>query len=133
MDLAADTSKKSTDPDASITEHNIIQDNNRVVICTNNNEAEVKLQDEVEGPMKQNEGDECVICLGSTITSSTRAVASPCLHACFDFSCLATWLEVQNTCPLCKQVITYVKYDFEPNGTRFKKVSCLPHFLRIRG
>lgn len=125
MDSNADTQLKSTDPDTSTTDHKMIQDNDKVATSTSisKEESEVKLQDEIEGQMRQNEGDGCVICLGNIITSSTRAVASPCLHACFDFSCLATWLELQNTCPLCKQVITYVKYDFDPNGTRFKKVS----------
>ncbi|KAF3934327.1 hypothetical protein ABW19_dt0209230 [Dactylella cylindrospora] len=63
----------------------------------------------------------CCICL-SPIDSANRAVATPCLHACFDFSCLVTWLEgSQSTCPVCKQTVENVKYNFDPNGTGFQK------------
>lgn len=63
----------------------------------------------------------CVICL-TALTTKTRAVATPCLHACFDFGCLVTWLEgVQATCPVCKQTIETVKYGFDPVGTGFHK------------
>ncbi|EPS44635.1 hypothetical protein H072_1389 [Dactylellina haptotyla CBS 200.50] len=65
--------------------------------------------------------ESCCICLG-TISSATRAVATPCLHACFDFSCLVTWLEgAQSVCPVCKQAIENVKYNFDPTGTGFQK------------
>ncbi|KAK6509306.1 hypothetical protein TWF481_004062 [Arthrobotrys musiformis] len=65
--------------------------------------------------------ESCCICLAS-VTSATRAVATPCLHACFDFSCLVTWLEgAQSTCPVCKQRVEIVKYNFDPNGTGFQK------------
>ncbi|EWC45561.1 hypothetical protein DRE_05419 [Drechslerella stenobrocha 248] len=66
----------------------------------------------------------CCICL-APVTSATRAVAAPCLHACFDFSCLVTWLEGssggQNSCPVCKQAVETVKYGFDADGKGFDK------------
>ncbi|KAK6349885.1 hypothetical protein TWF696_006145 [Orbilia brochopaga] len=63
----------------------------------------------------------CCICLAG-ITSATRAVATPCLHACFDFSCLVTWLEgAQRSCPVCKREVESVKHGFDPDGTGFQK------------
>ncbi|KAJ6264659.1 hypothetical protein Dda_0808 [Drechslerella dactyloides] len=63
----------------------------------------------------------CCICLAA-VTSATRAVATPCLHACFDFSCLATWLEgAQRSCPVCKREVESVKYGFDTEGTGFQK------------
>ncbi|KAF3107768.1 hypothetical protein TWF706_002586 [Orbilia oligospora] len=65
--------------------------------------------------------ESCCICL-ATVSSTTRAVATPCLHACFDFSCLVTWLEgAQSTCPVCKQEVESVKYNFDAKGTGFQK------------
>ncbi|KAF3906414.1 hypothetical protein ABW20_dc0105153 [Dactylellina cionopaga] len=65
--------------------------------------------------------ESCCICL-APVTSATRAVATPCLHACFDFSCLVTWLEgAQSTCPVCKQTVESVKYNFDTTGTGFQK------------
>ncbi|KAK6516583.1 hypothetical protein TWF506_006486 [Arthrobotrys conoides] len=65
--------------------------------------------------------ESCCICLAA-VTSTTRAVATPCLHACFDFSCLVTWLEgAQSTCPVCKQAVESVKYNFDAKGTGFQK------------
>ncbi|KAK6536303.1 hypothetical protein TWF281_000543 [Arthrobotrys megalospora] len=65
--------------------------------------------------------ESCCICL-APVTSTTRAVATPCLHACFDFSCLVTWLEgAQSTCPVCKQAVEGVKYNFDVKGTGFQK------------
>ncbi|KAF3907198.1 hypothetical protein ABW21_db0209461 [Orbilia brochopaga] len=63
----------------------------------------------------------CCICLAG-VTSATRAVATPCLHACFDFSCLVTWLEgAQRSCPVCKREVEGVKYGFDSKGTGFHK------------
>ncbi|KAK6357279.1 hypothetical protein TWF718_001598 [Orbilia javanica] len=65
--------------------------------------------------------ESCCICL-ATVTSASRAVATPCLHACFDFSCLVTWLEgAKSTCPVCKQEVEGVKYNFDAKGTGFQK------------
>ncbi|KAK6363075.1 hypothetical protein TWF730_000520 [Orbilia blumenaviensis] len=65
--------------------------------------------------------ESCCICLAA-VTSATRAVATPCLHACFDFSCLVTWLEgAHSTCPVCKQEVETVKYNFNAKGTGFQK------------
>lgn len=53
--------------------------------------------------------DTCVICL-EHITE--RAVAAPCNHLNFDFLCLASWLQEQTSCPLCKISIVQVQYDW---------------------
>ena len=42
----------------------------------------------------------CVICLERC---SEPAVAQPCLHNNFDFSCLVSWLQERASCPLCKK------------------------------
>ncbi|KAK6537941.1 hypothetical protein TWF694_010837 [Orbilia ellipsospora] len=72
-------------------------------------------------PDTDRQQESCCICL-TAISSTTRAVATPCLHACFDFSCLVTWLEgAQRSCPVCKQAVESVKYNFDPKGTGFQK------------
>lgn len=53
--------------------------------------------------------DTCVICLEHI---SERAIAVPCNHLNFDFLCLASWLQEQAACPLCKATITKVQYDW---------------------
>jgi len=50
----------------------------------------------------------CVICLDRV---TEKAVALPCGHDQFDFSCLGTWLQQQRVCPLCKRAVTAIKYD----------------------
>ena len=50
----------------------------------------------------------CVICLERL---DQRAIALPCKHDQFDFSCIGTWLHQQRVCPLCKGSVTAVKYD----------------------
>lgn len=50
----------------------------------------------------------CVICL-SEITEP--CVAVPCSHRNFDFICLATWLQGNSCCPLCKTTLTELHYD----------------------
>lgn len=49
----------------------------------------------------------CVICL-DRITD--EAVASPCAHDQFHFSCLGTWLQQSRACPLCKQEVSALRY-----------------------
>ena len=55
----------------------------------------------------------CVICLESI---SEKAVALPCTHANFDFACLGAWLQRQSSCPLCKAVVSGIKYDLETSA-----------------
>jgi hypothetical protein len=50
----------------------------------------------------------CLICLERL---DQRAVALPCKHDQFDFSCIGTWLHQQRVCPLCKASVAAVKYD----------------------
>jgi hypothetical protein len=52
--------------------------------------------------------DNCVICLDSI---SDKAVALPCRHEQFDFSCLGTWLQRQPICPLCKTEVAAIRYN----------------------
>lgn len=49
----------------------------------------------------------CVICLDQI---SDKAVALPCRHHQFDFSCLGSWLQQQQVCPLCKGEVTAIKF-----------------------
>lgn len=50
----------------------------------------------------------CVICL-DLITD--RATALPCHHDHFDFSCIGTWLQESQVCPLCKSTVRGVQYN----------------------
>ena len=52
----------------------------------------------------------CVICLEDI---SEKAVTLPCEHANFDFACLGAWLQRRSTCPLCKTVVSGIKYDLD--------------------
>lgn len=49
----------------------------------------------------------CIICLDRV---SERATAIPCRHDHFHLSCLGTWLQQQQKCPLCKLQINAVCY-----------------------
>lgn len=51
----------------------------------------------------------CVICL-CPITE--RAICNPCNHLAFDFLCLSSWLDSHGTCPLCKDAVRQVEYDW---------------------
>ncbi|KAF3763032.1 hypothetical protein M406DRAFT_242599, partial [Cryphonectria parasitica EP155] len=62
----------------------------------------------------------CVICL-SEITEP--CVAVPCSHRNFDFICLATWLQADTRCPLCKADLVEVRLDpaqGEENRKKYK-------------
>ncbi|EXF74897.1 hypothetical protein CFIO01_04225 [Colletotrichum fioriniae PJ7] len=61
--------------------------------------------------------DCCVICL-EEITEGCEA--QPCHHHNFDFLCLATWLERQTACPLCKTEIKEVRYEFSDDRKQWK-------------
>lgn len=49
----------------------------------------------------------CVICLELV---DEEATALPCRHNHFHFSCLATWLQQNRSCPLCKVGVSSVRY-----------------------
>lgn len=49
----------------------------------------------------------CVICLELV---AEEAVALPCRHNYFHFTCLATWLQQNRACPLCKVEVSSVRY-----------------------
>ncbi len=62
--------------------------------------------------------EHCVICLDQI---SDKAVALPCHHSQFDFSCLGTWLQRQQVCPLCKAEVTAISFttgDRDENKTQ---------------
>ena len=67
--------------------------------------------------------DNCVICLDQI---SDKAVALPCRHDQFNFSCLGTWLQRQQVCPLCKAEVTAVRFKVESDGNRRTQVFYLP-------
>ncbi|KAF5588214.1 RING finger domain-containing protein [Fusarium pseudocircinatum] len=54
--------------------------------------------------------DCCVICLES-ISEACEAV--PCQHRNFDYLCLLSWLQQSPKCPLCKAVISQVRYGLD--------------------
>lgn len=67
--------------------------------------------------------DTCVICLCAI---TRRAVASPCNHLTFDFSCLVSWLTQHAVCPLCKANVNSVQYDWcSPTEYRTYLPPCL--------
>lgn len=47
--------------------------------------------------------DECVICLKALPKRNMRALL--CGHQCFHHTCIAAWLAMAPTCPMCKQVV----------------------------
>lgn len=49
----------------------------------------------------------CVICLDQI---TDRATAIPCRHEQFDFTCLGTWLQRQQVCPLCKAEVAAIRF-----------------------
>lgn len=49
----------------------------------------------------------CVICLELV---DEPAVALPCQHNHFHFSCLGTWLQQNRLCPLCKHEVRSIRY-----------------------
>ncbi|WBW74448.1 ubiquitin-protein ligase E3/SUMO transferase [Schizosaccharomyces osmophilus] len=55
----------------------------------------------------------CVICLEH---DGRRAQLSPCRHDQFDYECIRQWLEKSLTCPICKQSVDCVYYDFAGSG-----------------
>jgi len=55
----------------------------------------------------------CVICLDRI---SDEAVALPCKHDQFHFSCLGTWLLQARDCPLCKREVKGIRYRDERKG-----------------
>lgn len=64
--------------------------------------------------------DACVLCLESI---SERAIAVPCNHCDFDFICLASWLQDNTSCPLCKTELTALEYDWRaPNDFKTYRV-----------
>lgn len=80
------------------------------------------LQQTLDGLSKSKDGAEnaeacCVICL-SEISEACTAI--PCAHYNFDFLCLASWLQVKTTCPLCKCEVGEIHYDFADQGKSWK-------------
>lgn len=65
----------------------------------------------------------CVICLSDISEPST---AQPCGHRNFDFMCLASWMSLKTTCPLCKAEISEVHFDFNAQATKWKTYR-VPH------
>lgn len=59
----------------------------------------------------------CVICLSGITEACT---ARPCSHRNFDFLCLASWLQLKSSCPLCKAEISEIQYDFANEGSTWK-------------
>lgn len=62
-------------------------------------------------------GSCCVICLSEI---SDACTARPCSHHNFDFLCLASWLQLKPSCPLCKAEIFEIQYDFSAEGQSWK-------------
>jgi hypothetical protein len=65
----------------------------------------------------------CVICLSDI---SEPSIARPCGHRNFDFMCLASWMSLKTTCPLCKSEISEVHFDFNAQATTWKTYR-VPH------
>lgn len=58
-----------------------------------------------------------MICLSGI---SEACTARPCSHHNFDFLCLASWLQLKTTCPLCKAEVSEIQYDFTNGGKSWK-------------
>ncbi|KUI72298.1 hypothetical protein VM1G_07716 [Cytospora mali] len=80
------------------------------------------LQETLSGISSHKNGEDgadacCVICL-SEISEPSKA--QPCGHYNFDFLCLASWLSLKTTCPLCKAEISEVHYEIQNEGKTWK-------------
>lgn len=80
------------------------------------------LQETLSGLTSHQNGEDtadvcCVICL-SEISEPSKA--QPCGHHNFDFLCLASWLSLKTTCPLCKAEISEVHYEIHNEGKSWK-------------
>ncbi|KIX92275.1 uncharacterized protein Z520_12021 [Fonsecaea multimorphosa CBS 102226] len=67
--------------------------------------------------------EQCVICLDNI---SDKAIALPCHHDQFDFSCLGTWLQRQQVCPLCKGQVTAIRFNLGDPDEQRSQVFYLP-------
>lgn len=86
------------------------------------NVQEQVLQETLSGLTSHHIGEDtaeacCVICL-SEISEPSKA--QPCGHYNFDFLCLASWLSLKTTCPLCKAEISEVHYEIQDEGKTWK-------------
>ncbi|KAH8880346.1 hypothetical protein GQ53DRAFT_755166 [Thozetella sp. PMI_491] len=72
-------------------------------------------EDGRDGEVESQTPEICVICL-EVVSEPCRA--EPCTHNNFDFVCLASWVEVNSTCPLCKADVSRIRYDLvlDPEG-----------------
>lgn len=80
------------------------------------------LQETLSGLSSHQNGEDaadacCVICL-SEISEPSKA--QPCGHHNFDFLCLASWLSLKTTCPLCKGEISEVHYEIQNEAKTWK-------------
>ncbi|CAO3696577.1 unnamed protein product [Rhizopus stolonifer] len=65
-----------------------------------------------------NDDDTCIICKDSLKGSSNAVTKMPCGHL-FDKECIIPWLELHNTCPMCRyQVETEEKVKEEEEEER---------------
>ena len=75
----------------------------------------------------------CVICLDRILE---EAVALPCKHDQFHFSCLSTWLQQNRACPLCKREVKGIEYREDGGHQKVYYLAdetskkCLPHRQR---
>lgn len=67
--------------------------------------------------------DHCVICLDVV---GEKAIALPCRHEQFDFTCLGQWLQRQQVCPLCKGEVRAIRYDVNEKENGASKIFYLP-------
>ncbi|KEF62089.1 uncharacterized protein A1O9_00061, partial [Exophiala aquamarina CBS 119918] len=65
----------------------------------------------------------CVICLDVLVE---KAIALPCRHEQFDFSCLGQWLQRRQICPLCKGEVRAIRYDVDKEANGASKIFHLP-------
>jgi len=67
--------------------------------------------------------DHCVICLDVV---GEKAIALPCRHEQFDFTCLGQWLQRRQACPLCKSEVRAIRYDVNEKENGAGKIFYLP-------
>lgn len=79
--------------------------------CANLSRSEVSVEISTDASNhKAQKAEDVVICVICLELADDECAALPCRHSDFHFSCLGTWLQQSQSCPLCKTEVLSVRY-----------------------